>query len=527
MAERNQIGAIIQRARRRIIGNETLASFVLAACLAVGGAIVILLVGTQLLDWGWLVLLTVSGLAAGLYRMWRRLPSRYRVAQVVDRELNLQDTLSTALFFHDGEAVATRGRYSTQDVLEAQRHSAERIAERIDPADAVPLAMPKSAYILAALGLVATALFAVRYGIEHSLEVRVSMAEVLYDAFGNRYDRAALPRKTPPGQKTRQSPDPVPVNMTVDDLSQDGKGDLDTAPDSVLDTVSVPDVNPDMKGKQNRERRAGGKSGNQEGEGDPLPGEQGEASDTRNGEDGQQNTANQKGPATSEGENSKGGDPNDSPADNSSLASKLRDAMSNLMSRLTPQSGSKQSQPGGSSQKEGMKSLQQASAAQKGAKGGQSQQGGEQQGESPNSEGGEDGQGQENPDGRSSGESNSDSASKSPGSGMGKQDGAKDIKAAQQLEAMGKISEIIGKRSANVTGELSVEVQSTKQQIRTPYSNSQTEHGQAGGEIHRDEVPEAFQHYVQQYFEKIRPARAAEPAKPAPQPPAPSDRSGR
>ena len=38
---------------------------------------------------------------------------------------------------------------------------------------------------------------------------------------------------------------------------------------------------------------------------------------------------------------------------------------------------------------------------------------------------------------------------------------------------MGKISEIIGKRSANVSGEVTVEVNSSKQQIRTPYSESQ------------------------------------------------------
>ena len=35
-------------------------------------------------------------------------------------------------------------------------------------------------------------------------------------------------------------------------------------------------------------------------------------------------------------------------------------------------------------------------------------------------------------------------------------------------------------------------------------------HGEAGGEINRDEVPAAFQEYVQQYFEQVRkPAKAA------------------
>jgi hypothetical protein len=74
---------------------------------------------------------------------------------------------------------------------------------------------------------------------------------------------------------------------------------------------------------------------------------------------------------------------------------------------------------------------------------------------------------------------------------------------------MGKISEIIGKRSANVTGEVTVEVNSSKQQIRTQYSDSKATHKEAGGEINRDEVPAAFQQYVQQYFEQVRRQGAA------------------
>ena len=62
------------------------------------------------------------------------------------------------------------------------------------------------------------------------------------------------------------------------------------------------------------------------------------------------------------------------------------------------------------------------------------------------------------PNRRSAGQSGQQPASKQPGSGIGRQDGSKDVKLAEQLAAMGKISEIIGKRSANVTGELTVEV---------------------------------------------------------------------
>ena len=69
---------------------------------------------------------------------------------------------------------------------------------------------------------------------------------------------------------------------------------------------------------------------------------------------------------------------------------------------------------------------------------------------------------------------------------------------------MGKISEILGKRSANITGETTVEVQSTSQQLRTQYAQRSAQHSQGGAEISRDEVPVALQSYVEQYFEQIR-----------------------
>jgi len=69
---------------------------------------------------------------------------------------------------------------------------------------------------------------------------------------------------------------------------------------------------------------------------------------------------------------------------------------------------------------------------------------------------------------------------------------------------MGKISELIGKRSQNVSGEMMVEVSSGKQQLKTQYSNRSASHAEAGGDINRDEVPLAYQQYVLRYFEEIR-----------------------
>jgi hypothetical protein len=89
-------------------------------------------------------------------------------------------------------------------------------------------------------------------------------------------------------------------------------------------------------------------------------------------------------------------------------------------------------------------------------------------------------------------------------SGIGRQDGDKSLKEAEQLQAMGKLAEIIGKRSASLTGEMTVETPSNNQQLKTAYSQKVGQHTDAGGEINRDEVPVADQQYVRTYMELVR-----------------------
>ena len=83
---------------------------------------------------------------------------------------------------------------------------------------------------------------------------------------------------------------------------------------------------------------------------------------------------------------------------------------------------------------------------------------------------------------------------------------------------MGKISEILGKRSQNVTGEVMVEVGSTKQQLKTPWAQKA---GDARRSRQRNQSRRSASACIssssQQYFEEIRKA----PAKPAAKPPSP------
>ena len=153
-------------------------------------------------------------------------------------------------------------------------------------------------------------------------------------------------------------------------------------------------------------------------------------------------------------------------------------------------------------------------SGQKGDKGGEqkgskSNQKGEQQGE----QSGEGEKGQE-AQGEGADKASSDAqALPDAKSGVGKSDGNKDARYAEQLDAMGKISEIMGKRAENIKGDIMVEVSSGKQQLKTQYSQSGATHASTGGEIHRDEVPIEHQAYVQKYFDEVRKADNAAAAK--------------
>ena len=188
--------------------------------------------------------------------------------------------------------------------------------------------------------------------------------------------------------------------------------------------------------------------------------------------------------------------------------SKIKDAINNMMSKSKSQQAS-----GG--QKSQSQTSQSQSGAQTSDKGQPGQ--GKQEGEKESADASQDGQQQgdsessQNSPGKGGGKSNDRDASAQPGSGIGRQDGSKDLRAAQQEKAMGKLSEVIGKRSQNVTGEMTVEVQSGSQQLKTGYTQKNAAHAATGGDLSRDEVPLDLQPYVSGYFDEIRkhPAKSA------------------
>jgi hypothetical protein len=477
-----------------------------AASAALLAFILLLLVGTQVLNWQWALLIPLAAAAAGLYRTRRRVPTPYRVAQIVDSRSELADTLSTALYFNEGEPAS----HISPEIRNLQLERANRAAESVDLRTAVPYKMPRTAYLMAALLLVASSLFALRYGLTKRLDLQQPLASILQQTFGS--DAPVVQAKN---QKRMRQPEP---ETQPDDSGQAAQepdqkaGDQQDA-DSAQAEESGDSQKPSGEQKANGDsKKQGDEAGEKaEGESNDSQGDErssdGEDASTAKSSDGKSDQK-QDGNAKQESNNA---------GENSSLMSKVKDFAQNLLSRVKPQQGQPGSQQSPGDQKSNGQSKGQQNGKQQASKEGQPQNGG-QQGDAQEGQAGEQAQNAQDPQGKGTGKSDAQQPSKQPGSGVGSQDGDKSLKQAQDLAAMGKISEILGKRSATISGESTVEVQSTSQQLHTPYAQRGNQHSQGGAEIRRDEVPVALQTYVEQYFEQVRkqaPVTSSAPAAPA------------
>lgn len=482
---------LVRRARRRLFGNELLSQGANAASAALIALILLLLFGTQVLDWRWAVLIPAAAAATGLYRARQRRPTLYAAAQIVDHRMALADTLSTALFF--SEAGATR---VSPEICQCQFERASQVAESVDVRKATPYTMPRAIYVLAALTLVASSLFALRYGLSRRLDLKPPLARLLQQSMGfnQRTELARDVRRNPP-----QASDPQDDSAAaILDQDQKAVGDPDPTADNTSDGSSQPDA-AQSKASQGDPGKQGKKS-DQSGEGE----QDAQAENGADPKDGAASGAGQQGNSKADQKQPSGGKPDaNSSGENPSLLSKVKEAMQNLLSRMKPQAGEPGQQSGMDQKGPQGKGRQNDGKQQQSARNGQPQNSG-QQGDSQEGQAGQDAQSSQDPQGKGTGKTDSEQAGKQPGRGIGSQDGDKRIRQAEQLAAMGKISEILGKRSANITGEATVEVHSTSQQLRTPYAPRGAQHTQGGTEISRDEIPVALQAYVEQYFEQVR-----------------------
>lgn len=459
------------------------------------GIILLLLFGTQILNWQWPVAIFLAVLALGVYRVRHSIVPVYRVAQLVDHRLDLQDRLSTAYYFR---RLATVENPAVDFV---EREAIERIAHQ-DVDRVMPLEFPRSGYVACGLVLTAVVMFGVRYGILRSLDLQKPIANISFDTFRNPSPvEAASARKSVVQQHLEKQLEQLGI-------PPEENYDREEAVESPT-TMNVPAVADEAGGSMESQPGDGQKGkapGSEEGPGDQ------QASDKPGGdskdEGAGQSASQQKGQPQQQG--SPKGDPKNA-GNNPGVLDKMKDAMANLLNKIGANQQQKTEQASAQDQQQGGK--QQMS--QKGSQGQGKAQGDNQQ--SPDPQGGQDADMGDKSPGQQ--ENSSQQASDKAGSdnskaGMGKSDGDKSIRDAEQLAAMGKISEIFGKRAAEVKGEMSVETPSGKQGLRTSYSRTAANHTGAVAESNRNEIPLIYQSYVQRYFEEVRKA-APSKAKPA------------
>lgn len=476
---------LIQKARRRFLLNETLAQSAFAAAIVVGGFALLLIVGTRYMEWWTLALFAAAGIAIGAHRVYKRTPDAYTTAIKVDENARLHDALSTAMYF-------SGHRKGSAEFLGSQRKQAEAAAGSVQVEQAVPFVVPRSLYAMAALCVVASALIALRFGFGHGLDLRAPITQFFIE------DQAAqVAKKNAPGYPKSQKQWMQEAQSLLSKLGM-GQNPNEPAPgdpDALEKALAQALENPSDSAKG--EKGAGAAKGGQTKEGaaddqapagDPLDNAE-EANDQKSGQQGSESKSGDKNSKSSSGKGAGSGK-------QESLLSRLKDAVSNMIGSEKNDTSQQGEQSSKNSSTDGSKGQpgrgDQKSESQADAQSGEPD---------ANGQSGQQSQGKMN--------SKAETQPGRGGSGIGSQDGSKEIKEAAQLKAMGKISEIIGQRAATVSGETSVEVQSGNQKLHTNYSNTTAAHAETDGDVTRDEIPLALQAYVQQYFAEVRKAKPA------------------
>lgn len=461
---------LLAQARKRVIAHLVLDKGALALTIGMGGAVLLLLIGTQILDWYWPVLLAAASLGIGIWQLRKYIPTQYQLAQRIDHKLALADSLSTAVYFSE------HPRPGLENVCAAQYALAERMAGGVNVGQALPL--ERSRWLIPAAALLAAAggLFIARYFVTGSMDLNGSLLDMVVDNFfASPAEEAAVKSRRPDLRPQAYDPSQPETPGSEEQLPPP---DAQKGTELNREEQSTQQGGEGEKNSQDQQEEAGGDE---------------DGSDENSPQDKQGNKQDREG--DDKGQNDSQGD------DQRSMLDKLRDAVNNLVNKMTSDSAQKMPPKGGEKQ----------SGKQQQDKGQKNRDEGEKgDGEQSQNAQGEQDTGQDSKQSNAPGQKSSEDAK----SGAGQDDGKKDIEDAKALEAMGEISELLGERATGVTGDMMIEVGTTKQQLRTAMTQQSAGHTDAGGEIHRDQVPLAYQSYIERYFQDIRKAPAAPKAAP-------------
>lgn len=457
----SSLSELLAKARQRSITHMVVHQLVVTLAVTLGGAAIILLAGSEVVSWVWLAPLSLASLAAGLYAARKRFPSLYMVAQWVDARLHLTDTLSTAAYFLEAPGSADT------TVRESQRRQAERLAATVDLKQALPLKRPGALFPAVGLAIAVAGIFLLRYAMLGSFDPRTPLAQSAFDSLFR-----------PTKQQAKAGGLPEDGNQPGDgrEESKEAAKNNDFAGEPAAPT----DPNLGDQQKEQNPQQAANKD------------QQGEGQDKQDSPAGKEQA--DKGNENKQGDKQQEGNQNAKSNPDPSLLNKVREALNDMLNKM-------KSSPNESAKNQ--KGEQQQDNEQQSGPDGQAQDKGDSQ-QSQN--------GKQSSDAQDGSNNAQNKPSQEQQNGIGSQEGDKAGKQAEALKAMGKITELLGKRAENVKGAVMVEVGSTKQQLKTQVTQSQAAHAEAGSEIHRDTVPPIYEQFVQRYFETIRKASPSAPA---------------
>ena len=477
------IREVLARARRRLLWNAVAAECARSVCAGLGVVILLLVLGTGILGWRWVCLIPPMIFAGGVWLALWRCPDPYRIARLIDLRLRLLDTLSTATVFWPEQPP----RRCDEGMRLAQRRRAIQVAASVDLRKALPIRVPRRLYASAVvLALMAAGVLTFRYHSEGRLDLRAPASAAilqLLDEIKTEAQKLQRRLETPQAQADarREDSDGNQEKTEGDSATADPPGDVENASAEEKGEGKKEGLDPAGNQAEAENRKGGAEQG--EGESNNSS-NRGDGSQQREGASSTQQAADQSGSG-------------------SNLLSKVSDTMANLLSALkSPSNGN---QMGESNRNPSSGAGQQKGDASRRGSQGSASRSADQPGSPDETNGGINAYG-EDPD--SHGEHR-------PGSGAGREDGSKELRSAEQLAAMGKISAIIGKRSKELSGTAYAEVASTRQELKAPYQARNVAHSNAREEVVHDEIPLELQDYVQQYFREVRKVtpREARPGK--------------
>jgi hypothetical protein len=487
ISRENPVESSIRSAWWRSVFVRAFEQLAFALAVVFGGGILMLLLGTQILNWYWLMLLAVTAFAVSVTRMRSCMLTRYRVAQLVDRRLELRDSLSTALF------LLTEANRRNDPVARFQIDQAKEIAASVNAASAFPFRTQRSWVMTGSLAIVMFGLFATRYFVHNQLSFAESLIPIHLGSVLEGLEQSLSAENEKPADPGAAAGE---TRRATQSERKDENGEFSRLQDSNLGQQRDPATSAQsaVRNKAVEENRTAQNEKSENALGNES--DERRAGDNASRENREQ--AHNPAPANTDQDT-----PGTQPS-SSGLLEKMKDAVSSLLAKMNSTGTASKPAQNGERSPEGSRTEQDSSA-----KWGQQQQSPNARAErarsDPSSAGGEQGQTREKAE-MSQGR-NSDQAPDNKGSdahsGIGSQNGDKELKEAEQLQAMGKLAEIIGKRSADLTGEVTVETYSGKQRLKTQDSQRVGQHSDSGGEINRDEIPLMYQQYVREYMERV------------------------